>query len=157
MRKQPWLRRASTADLDRILEIERASFGREAYDRKLFADYQERCGALFLVSGSRRHISGYMITCLRGGKTRPWAELVSVAVDPANRQKGTASALLESTLRRLRRRGVGRLYLVVRVNNRPAQAFYEKYGFLRVRVDHGYYEDGSDGIVMGRDVVWPRR
>ena len=51
MRTQYMIRRAGLADLDRILEIERSSFGREAYDRKLFAYYQERCGDLFLVSG----------------------------------------------------------------------------------------------------------
>ena len=49
MRTQYMIRRAGLADLDRILEIERSSFGREAYDRKLFAYYQERCGDLFLV------------------------------------------------------------------------------------------------------------
>ena len=108
MRTQYMIRRAGLADLDRILEIERSSFGREAYDRKLFAYYQEWCGDLFLVSGRPGRVSGYMVTCVRGGR----AELVSVAVDPACRQKGAASALLESTLRRLGRRGVSRLGLV---------------------------------------------
>ena len=148
MRTQYMIRRAGLADLDRILEIERSSFGREAYDRKLFAYYQERCGDLFLVSGRPGRVSGYMVTCVRGGR----AELVSVAVDPACRQKGAASALLESTLRRLGRRGVSRLGLVVRVNNRPALAFYEKYGFRRMRLAHGYYEDGGDGIAMSRAI-----
>jgi ribosomal-protein-alanine N-acetyltransferase len=89
-----------------------------------------------------------MVTCVWGGR----AELVSVAVDPACRHKGAASALLESTLRRLGRRGVSRLGLVVRVNNRPALAFYEKYGFRRRRLARGYYEDGGDGIAMSRAI-----
>ena len=38
-------------DLDRILEIEAASFGADAYDRNLFAEYTRKCGGLFLVAG----------------------------------------------------------------------------------------------------------
>lgn len=149
------IRRATAADLERILEIEKASFGREAYDYKLFAYYLRRCGALFLVASGRR-VSGYMITCIRGDARRPSAELVSVAVDPGLRQAGAASALLDSTLRRLRRRGATRLHLVVRIANRPAQAFYKKYRFSPLRVLRGYYEDGGDGIAMTRPVSLPR-
>lgn len=150
MRTLQTIRRAVPADLDRVLEIEAASFGPEAYDRKLFAYYMKRCGALFLVVGRGRRVFGYMITCIRGGRRAATAELVSVAVDPERRQAGAASALLDSTLRRLRRSGATRLRLVVRVTNRPAQAFYEKYGFRPMRVVRGYYEDGGDGIAMTR-------
>jgi len=78
--------------------------------------------------------------------------LVSIAVDPADRGRGAASALLESTLRRLRRRGVKRFGLIVRLTNHPARAFYEKYGFRRMRIVRGYYEDGEDGLSMTREV-----
>jgi ribosomal-protein-alanine N-acetyltransferase len=152
MRRKYAIRRVVPADLDPIQAIEAASFGAEAYDRKLFAYYLERCGELFLVAGSGRQVYGYMITCIRGYRRGKTAELVSVAVDPGLRQAGAASALLDSTLRRLRRRGATRLHLVVRVTNQPAQAFYEKYGFRRVRVVPRYYEDGGDGISMTRPV-----
>lgn len=147
------IRPAVPADLDRIMQIEAASFGPEAYDRKLFAYYLKRGGPLFLVLERRRRISAYMITCIRGNSTGAKADLVSVAVDPAMRQAGAASALLASTLRRLKRRGATRLHLVVRVTNHPAQALYQKYGFRRVRVLRGYYEDGGDGIAMSRPVA----
>lgn len=152
MPRQYMIRQAVLADLDRIEEIETASFGAEAYDRKLFASYLERCRGLFLAAWRRRRLDAYMITCLRGGPGGAAAELVSVAVDPSSRQSGAASALLESTLRRLRRRGTRRLHLIVRVNNLPAQGFYRKYGFRRLRVVRGYYEDGGDGIAMTRPV-----
>lgn len=150
MRTPPATRPAVLADLDRILEIEAASFGPEAYDRKLFAYYLKRCGSFFLVASRRGKVLGYMITCIRGGGRPPVAELVSVAIAPAERHAGVGSALLNNTLRRLRRRAVTRLRLVVRVGNQPALAFYEKYGFRRVRVVRGYYEDGGDGLAMSR-------
>lgn len=149
MRAQYQIRRAVARDLERIGEIERASFGREAYDRKLFAGYLRSCGELFLVAERAGKICGYLLCCLRG----PSAELVSVAVAPEFRGFGTASALLESLLRRLRRRGAARLHLVVRVTNRAARGFYAKYQFRRVRTVPGYYEDGGDGISMSRRVT----
>ena len=155
MRVQYEIRRAVLGDLERILQIENASFGPEAYDRKLFASYLRKCGALFLVVEHRGKVCGYIISCLRGTSSPLRAELVSVAVDPARRGKGVASALLEGALRRLRRRRVAQLQLVVRVSNQPALAFYEKYGFEpKRRVPH-YYEDGGDGIAMVRPVTPP--
>jgi ribosomal-protein-alanine N-acetyltransferase len=166
MAEQYKIRRARASDLDRILEIETASFGREAYDRKLFAHYMDKCGELFLVAARRRaregkaqpreKLCGYLIVCLRGGRPGGSAELVSVAVESAARGKGAASALLESALRRLARRDAGRLNLVVRATNDPALAFYEKYGFRRLRIVPAYYEDGGDGIAMWRPVRLPR-
>src|SRR5215831_15597320 len=137
----PHVRKLRLSDLDRILQIEQASFGKDAYDRNLFAEYFRRCGSLFLVADGRgkRGACGYAITCIRGGR----AELVSIAVDPADRGRGAASALLESTLRRLRRRGVRRFHLTVRWTNHPARAFYEKYGFRRRRIVRRYYENGE--------------
>jgi ribosomal-protein-alanine N-acetyltransferase len=76
--------------------------------------------------------------------------VISIAVDPAARRGGAGSALMDSTLRRLRLRRIGRLVLMVRVTNRKARAFYEKYEFRKVRTLRGYYEDGADAWLMVR-------
>jgi ribosomal-protein-alanine N-acetyltransferase len=143
------------SDLDRIQEIERASFGRDAYDRNLFAELFHKCGDTFLVVQRACGVCGYMVTCIGGrnpGKQPDRAELVSIAVDPTERGKGAASALMESTLRRLRRRGVVRLGLMVKVTNRKALAFYLKYGFRKVRIVRGYYEGRGDAWLMAKDL-----
>jgi len=150
VRAQYHIRRALRKDLNRILAIESASFGPEAYDCKLFAYYLAKCGDVFLVAERRESVRAYMITCVRGNPPSR-AELISVAVDPASRESGAASALLEATLRRLRRRRVANLQLVVRDSNHPAQTFYRKYGFRPTRRVPGYYE-GGDGIAMTRQV-----
>ena len=138
--------RLSERDLDRILEIEASSFGKDAYDRKLFAEYLRKCGDLFLGAWKGRILCGYMLTH-RGGENGR-AELISVAVDPAYRGKGVAGALMKSSLRRLRWRGVDRFGLMVKLTNAEARRFYEKYGFTKVRLVRGYYEDGQDAILM---------
>lgn len=142
------IRKLRLADLDRILEIERASFGPDAYDRKLFANYLHTCGDLFFAVERGRKLWGYLIACARGER----AELVSVAVDPAARGKGAASALMERALRRLKRRGIARFSLMVKTANREAEACYVKYGFRRVRRVRRYYEDGSDAWLMARNL-----
>lgn len=142
------VRKLRVADLDRILEMELASFGNDAYDRNLFAEFFHKCGDLFLVAECHSGVCGYIVTCIRGDR----AELISIAVDPAERGRGAGSALLEATLRRLRRRRVSRWSLMVRVTNAPARAFYEKYAFRKVRTVRGYYADGENGLLMTKDL-----
>ena len=89
MTKHFTVRRIRLADLDRILQIEHASFGKDAYDRNLFAEYSHKCGDLFLVAASGpRAFAVICVTCIGGER----AEMVSIAVDPAARGKGAASA-----------------------------------------------------------------
>ena len=130
------------------MEIEHASFGKDAWGRKLFADFFHKCGEFFLVAVKLGKICGYMITCIGGRSALASAELVSLAVDPAYRAQGIAAALIASTLRRLRRRGVERLWLTVKVTNRAAIRLYDRYGFRKSRLVKQYYEDGSDGWRM---------
>ena len=147
------IRRFRIADLDRVLEMEHLGFGKDAYSRKLFAELSARRENLFLVaapgpkvgqtSGAAK-ICGYIVTCVKGER----AELVSITVDPAERGKGIASALIKSTRRRLLLRGVSRFFLMVKAGNTAAIRLYEKFGFRRLRRSPKYYEDGSDGWIM---------
>ena len=142
------VRRARHSDLDRILAIEHTAFGKWAWDRNLFAEYVNVCGDLFLVAGAGGKIAGYSITCISRRLLRQRSELVSIAVLPADRGKGVADALMRRTLGALRRRGVPRLGLTVKVSNGRARAFYERYGFCKVRRIPGYYEDGEDALAL---------
>jgi [ribosomal protein S18]-alanine N-acetyltransferase len=152
MDKRFAVRRVRQRDLDRIVEIEAASFGADAYDRNLFAEYTRKCGGLFLVAERVTQVCAYSITAIFPGRTGNRAELVSLAVAPDLLGKGAASALMDSTLRRLRRRGIARLGLMVKVTNQRARAFYEKYGFRKLRRVARYYEDGADGLALAKDL-----
>ena len=148
MKPQYHIRPFRMSDLDDVLAIERASFGADAYDRNLFAELFGECGRLFLVAAARPGIRAYMVTATAVRRSTLSAELVSVAVAPACRGQGIASALMRSTLRRLRLRRVRQLTLAVRVSNRHAQALYAKFGFARLRRVRRYYEDGEDALVL---------
>ena len=135
-------------DLPRILAIERSSFGEWAWDRNLFAEYAHTCGEFFLVTEVGSKVVGYCIAC----PTRTGASLESIAVAPRARGTGAADALLRAVLRRLRAKKVARLSLMVKVTNARAIAFYERYGFRRVRKIPRYYEDHEDGLLFHLDL-----
>src|SRR5580693_4115389 len=99
------IRRFHSIDMQRILQIERASFGKDAYDRKLFAEYERKCGELFLLAEGDGPVDGYSIACMCERKSNLVASLESIAVDPRAHGKGAASSLLKSTVRRLKLRG----------------------------------------------------
>ena len=144
MGSQVEIRRFHPRDLDRILEIEQASFGPDAWDRDLFGEYFRRCPDLFLVARRARRIGGYIITCA-GTKD---SELVSIAVDPGNRLRGLGRAMLDETLSQLRSRRVSTWWLMVATDNQPAIHFYENYGFVRMRRSKRYYGAGRDAWRM---------
>ena len=147
MRPPVTIRPFRLSDMERVLAIEQASFGEDAYDRKLFAGFLRTCGGLFLVALRGKRLLGYMVTCVGARQAAVHAELISVAVDPPARGQGAASLLMRSTLRRLRLRQVRRFTLVVRASNDTARVFYERYGFTKVRRLPGYY-DTEDGVSM---------
>jgi ribosomal-protein-alanine N-acetyltransferase len=132
--------------LDRIMEIERASFGRHAYSRGLFRDLHAACGRFFFIARRGRELAGYAVACMEDGH----AEIVSIAIDPAWRGEGIGAVLLEHELDALRHAGAGDAVLTVRVDNNGAIRFYRRFRFRRLRLIRRYYEDGTDAWLMRR-------
>src|SRR6202034_256859 len=114
---------------ERIVAIERVSFGKDAWPAELFLEYWRASPELFLIARLGRKIAGYSIT------RTDWrgAELESIAVDPGYRGRGVAQVLLNATIARLGSRGAGALRLMVSTENEPALRFYRQFGFIRVR------------------------
>lgn len=132
------------------MEIERASFGKDAWTVELFLEYWRACPRLFLIAKDRRRIVGYSIARVdwRG------AELESIAVHPSYRGRGIAQALLNATISRLR---AGSLRLMVSTSNAVALRFYQRFGFSRVRKVPGYYGVGRDAWRMRLKISGPNQ
>jgi len=94
--------------------------------------------------GSERVI-GYLI-CARYADV--W-HLMNIAVDPAARRRGIATALLEQLFERA---GPEESYtLEVRPSNAGAIALYERFGFRSAGTRRRYYQDtGEDALIMWR-------
>lgn len=130
--------------LNRVLSLERACFGADAWDRELLLEYFEQAPEMFYVAKLGRRMAGYTITV----KAARGAELVSLAVDPREQRQGVGRALLDRSRAELRRRRIKHWWLTVRTTNHKAIAFYERYGFTRTRLVKRYYGAGQDGWRM---------
>lgn len=119
-------------------------FPQDAYDRRMFLDLYENCGELFFVAECEGEIVGYAVSCM----TRGGVEIVSIAVLPRRRGLGIGAALMRRTLRASAAAGGRWVSLAVRESNARAIAFYERFGFERVRRVPGYYHDGEAAIRM---------
>lgn len=71
---------------------------------------------------------------------RPRAELTELYVDPAHRRRGIGRALLQRVEALARERGATELILLTGLENRDAQAFYQRLGYR------------AAALAMGRDL-----
>ncbi len=85
------------------------------------------------------------------------AEILTLAVVPAARRKGTAFKLLDHALNVLRAGGTARIFLEVAADNTAAQALYTRHAFRPCGRRADYYGAGGkappvDAIVMTREL-----
>lgn len=77
-------------------------------------------------------------------------EILTLAVDPAQRARGYGRRLVEEALRRLWQLGIEAVFLEVDEDNIPAVKLYQGLGFAVVGRRKGYYRDteGSHGDAL---------
>lgn len=79
--------------------------------------------------------AGFLIGRVVAGE----AELITLAVDPSARQRGTGGRLVDGFLAEVRARGAESVFLEVATNNLPAQSLYARKGFVAHGKRRGYY------------------
>jgi ribosomal-protein-alanine N-acetyltransferase len=141
------LRPLGLRDLAAIEEIERRSYV-TAWSRSMFASELAKPSSICLGAfDGVGALLGYLII---SRYVDAW-HVMNVAVDPASRRQGIATALLERLfeLTASDRRGYT---LEVRVSNEGAIELYEGLGFRRRGIRRGYYTDNrEDALIMWRD------
>ncbi|MGH7721118.1 MAG: ribosomal protein S18-alanine N-acetyltransferase [Gemmatimonadaceae bacterium] len=129
------LRAATSADLDGILELERASFT-DPWSRQSFRALFDDPRVLFTVACDARDIVlGYVAAWFIVDE----GEIATLAVAPEVRRRGLGASLLDSIVDAARVRRVSALYLEVRESNAAARALYASRGFLEVGRRRNYY------------------
>jgi ribosomal-protein-alanine N-acetyltransferase len=132
------------SDLPQVISIERRAFP-TPWSLSMFVLELSKPSGVCLAAVADRHTLGYLI-CARYADV--W-HLMNIAVDPAARRRGVASALLEQMLVRA---GLDKAYtLEVRPSNVGAIALYERFGFRSAGTRRRYYRDtGEDAVIMWR-------
>ena len=139
------IRRLTYADLPQLIAIERRAFP-TPWSLAMFVLELSKPAGVCLTALRGDEMLGYLI-CSRYDTV--W-HIMNIAVDPAHRRQGIASAMLAELLRRIDGRGV-RFTLEVRESNAGAIELYERFGFRAAGRRRRYYQDnGEDAVVMWR-------
>jgi ribosomal-protein-alanine N-acetyltransferase len=144
------VRTAVPADVDAVSRLEDECLGVDAWSEGLVREGIE--GRLptvvYLVAevddGVDDGVVGHAVVSVAGDI----AELQRIAVLPAHRRAGVASALLNGVLDVAGRTEADRLLLEVRDDNRAALAFYAHHGFTEIDRRPRYFADGATAVVL---------
>src|SRR6266496_745842 len=141
------IRRLTLTDLNTIEEIERLSYP-TPWSRSMFAGELAKPASVCLGAFEGEQLAGYLII---SRYVDAW-HVMNIAVSPAFRRRGIATALLQR-LFELTEDGSRRGYtLEVRVSNEGAIKLYERLGFTARGTRRGYYTDNrEDALIMWRD------
>ena len=148
------IRRARLADVPALLTIEHTCFPPQetlaaAQVRRLLRNPRAIClAAVGDAKTTQSNIAGWCVAFIRRHAHCRSGRIYTLAVDPMLHRQGVGRQLLTRMLAMLRQRGVGRVYLEVRAENRRAIAMYEEAGFEKMRRLPGHYGDGGDGVSM---------
>lgn len=143
------LSRAERArDLDGMLAVDAATFERP-WTRAMYEwEWTHSDVARFYVA--RR--AGAVVAYCAGWVIFDELHINNLAVDPAWRRRGVASALLTYVLQSAAAEGAARSTLEVRRSNEPARRLYERFGFSFAGVRTAYYrEPVEDALVLWRN------
>ncbi len=81
------------------------------------------------------------------------AEILTVAVVPELRRQGVGFSLLQRAAAQAAEAGARILFLEVSTTNAAAQALYTRCGFTQVGLRRRYYADGSDALILTRNII----
>jgi len=151
------VREATRADLLSVFRIERASFP-QPWPYGAFEGFLGAPG--FLVAECRADesdeepgdIAGYIVADTVPNHGTPIGHVKDLAVRPDDRGGGIGRRLLERGLAVMDGRGAGRVKLEVREGNDRAIGLYRDFGFTHHHTVPGYYDDGTNALVMVRSV-----
>lgn len=147
---EPQLRPMQEADLNAVLENERAAY-EFPWTRAIFRDCL-RVGYVCLVYQGARGLLGHGIMSLAAGE----CHLLNICIHPDYQRRGLGRALIEYLLKLARHRNAQVALLEVRVSNRAAYNLYLQMGFDEIGMRPSYYPARAgreDAIMLARDLT----
>jgi ribosomal-protein-alanine N-acetyltransferase len=139
----------SPEDIDAILAIEEASFT-NPWTRDMYLAELENLGVSYFYLA--KTASGRIVGFCSFWRVVDELHINNLAVAPAFRRTGVATALLARVLGDGVTLGASRATLEVRRSNDPARLLYERFGFSVTGVRRAYYtKPVEDAIVLSRE------
>jgi ribosomal-protein-alanine N-acetyltransferase len=142
------LRPAGPDDVAALAALETALFASDAWSEAAMRDELVAPGRHGTVAVTDGRVVGYAVTRCSDDV----ADLQRIAVHPHHQRRGIAGRLLEEVLDHAREQGAGGVLLEVSAGNVAALAFYAAAGFVEIDRRRRYYRDGSDAMVLRRNL-----
>ena len=148
------IRRCDPTDIIPVMEINLKTLP-EHYSDYFYESLLEELPEAFIVAEISGKIVGYIMCKIEHGFSNfkklgfvKKGHVVSVAVVDEHRGKGFGSELVNESLKGVKMRQCGEMYLEVRCSNNDAVRLYEKLGFSINQRLKTYYRDGEDAYLM---------
>jgi [ribosomal protein S18]-alanine N-acetyltransferase len=138
------IRDARLDDLDSLEELEQLSFETDRFHRGQLRYLLTKAQGKILVYEKAGQVWGALILSWR--RNSSVARITSVAVRPEYHKHGIGTILVSHAETIAKDRGLKKINLEVRQDNKKAISFYEDCGYTRVGLKAAYYCDGMDGI-----------
>jgi [ribosomal protein S18]-alanine N-acetyltransferase len=143
---EPYLiRRAGSADVPALVEIERECFSDPWTASGIRETVQYETARAFVAESGGRAV-GYVMARISGEE----GEILNLAVLPKSRRQGIARCLLAEALGSIAAAGVTEAYLEVRQSNEEAIGLYQSQGFRPVGLRPDYYRDPQEDALVLR-------
>jgi len=141
------IRRATPADLDALMSMERTIFPDDAWTTEQMAQGLSSPYAHYVVVEQGGDILGYAGAFHLPGDDV--ADIHTIAVAASARGHGVGAELFDNLLSWCATNGARRILLEVRSDNLAAQNLYQSRGFQTIAIREGYYQPANvDALVM---------
>ena len=148
------IRRCDPTDIIPVMEINLKTLP-EHYSDYFYESLLDELPEAFLIAEISGKLIGYIMCKMEYGFSNfkklgfvKKGHVVSVAVIDEHRGKGIGSELVNESLKGVKMRQCGEMYLEVRCSNNDAVRLYEKLGFSMNQRLKTYYRDGEDAYLM---------
>jgi len=138
------IQRMEIHDLDRIVELERLCFSSPWSKDDFLYELSENPFGYYVVLCVDNQIVAYLGLWMDEER----AQITTIGVDPSQRGKGYAKALMEHMFDVCSSKGVKVYSLEVRVSNLSAISLYKRYGFEQVGLRKAYYQDNHEDAYL---------
>ncbi len=135
-------------DLPEVMKIERDSFPVPLNEADFLACLSQR-NSIGVVAENGDHVVGFMIYELYPRKI----VLVRMAVAPANRLRGVATALIKKLFSKLTLNGRQQILIHLRESNTEGHLFLKNQGFRATEVKRRYFEDSGEDAYLFRHLL----
>ena len=145
------IRIASEADLEQIMQIEKACFANDAWSKSNMKSELLAPHTTYVVAEESNSLIGYAGLSKLASSTS--CDIQTIAVSESHRGLGVGRKLMESLLAFAREQKAKEVFLEVREDKPTPQKLYLSLGFKAIDRRENYYQpDGVAAIVMRLDL-----